>query len=191
MRSIVKLLTLPAILVIGLAAGIAFAHTQLETAPHFAFADVQLPASDGSFANPEPPSALSRLLATVGGPLFDVLQLALLGLFGLLGKWLHANEQTNKLAKAMAVVNDYVLNATKHLLEGLGPDLKAALEDGVISPAERAALIAKGVSLLKLELPSWVQKIMDSGFGDGLTTLLSGKVASAIDAHVAAPASPK
>lgn len=186
MRPLIRTLVPVAIFAIALAAGVAFAHTEGAPAAGFTFADVQLPAADGSFVNPPAPTFLEKFLGTVGGPLLDILQLALLGALGMLGKWLHAHEQTSKLAKAMAIVNDYVSNASKHLLEGIAPDVKDAIADGVISPAERAALIAKGVDLLKKELPDWVQSIMNSGFGDGLTTLLSGKVATAVDAHLAA-----
>lgn len=152
-----------------------------------------LPASPVSLGSgmltPTQPSTLASIAQAINGPLVDLVEGVLLALLALAARWTHVNAQDSKLKQAMAFVVSYVTNASKHLVEGLAPEIKAALaNDGVIDTGERAALIAKGVALTKAELPAWVQTILNSGFGAGITTFLSGAFATELDKHLDAAA---
>lgn len=137
-------------------------------------------------AEPQTQTAFEKFAQRIGPPLLDLLGLGLLALIGYATTALRSYQGNNMLAKAGVVVGDYVLNATKHLLEGLAPHIKAALaDDGKIDANERKRIIDEGVKVLRAELPPWVQNVMQGNFGDGLGKLLEGKVANAVDGHLA------
>lgn len=133
------------------------------------------------------PGFLAQALQAAGSPLVDLVCTGLLALFAVVGRLAHNANQTNLLARAASIATDYIGGAVKHLLEGLAPDIKADLaNDGVIDATERQHLLEKALLLVQAELPAWVQAVLKSGFGAGLMTMLKGKVASALDAHIAA-----
>lgn len=134
----------------------------------------------------------TRFLQQAGSSLLDALMAVFTAAGGFLIIWLRAQAQSSKLAKAMLVVSEYLAGAGKRLMEGLAPEVKAALaNDGVIDAVERGKLYAKGVELVMTELPAWVQGILKSSFGAGLITTLHGKVAEVVDANLVALSPPK
>lgn len=183
MRSIVKLLTLPAILVISLAAGIAFAHSTGETTTNFRFADLQLPASDGSFNNPPAPSPLKEflgeMLMALGGALLIALKVGLAYLISYLKQRGKDSKLFNALAMASELVQTYVAKAEVELK----PMFAKALEDGAISPEEGAALKAKVIEIIKRDMPADVWATVAGALGPAVDGWLSGKVEQAVSSQ--------
>lgn len=136
---------------------------------------------------PAAATGVAGVLQTVADPLTDLLKMALIALTGLGFRALLTLTANWRFGAAIASVTNYVQNATKHLLEGLAPDIKADLQnDGVIDANERKALITKALALLEAELPAWIQPALSSKLGTGVATYLSGMVASALDGHLTA-----
>lgn len=135
---------------------------------------------------PEPESKVDQAAQQLGPPIIDTV-VTLLGVLAVVGaRVLLAVHANAKLAHAMTVTLEAIGGVIKHLVEGLAPDVKAALaNDGVIDPAERGALISKGLGLLKAELPAPVLKALQTSYGQTLEKVLISKLAGALDAHIA------
>ncbi len=94
---------------------------------------------------------------------------------------LHAKAEGSKVAQALVTGTDFVGAAVSHVVSGLAPDVREALaNNGTIDEAERAALKAKAVALLKAELPDGIKTVLGSVMQGGLDTWLSGKAEQAI-----------
>lgn len=143
-------------------------------------------AQDAAPAQPSPVTALQSVAKDAGPVVVDAIEALAVVLLALLSRLAHTANQSSALGRAVTIAADYISGASKHLLEGLAPEIKADLaNDGVIDAAERQHLLDKLILLVKAELPSPVQAILASGFGAGLETMLRGKIASALDAHLA------
>jgi len=123
------------------------------------------------------------------------LLMALTALAGLalkkLSDFLHAKAGESKLGGALVQGSDWVTTAVSHVIGGLAPEVRKALEnDGKIDEAERAALKSKAMELLKAEFPEGLSAIMGLA-GGALETWLSGKAEQAISAATAASAGPQ
>lgn len=134
--------------------------------------------------NSETPTAFEKVVSKVQGPLIDLIGTALLGLIAMAAVALKSYQGNNAFAKAGVVVTTYALNGAKHLVEGMSAELKVVLADGKVTTDERKQLVDKLVALMLAELPDWVQKVMTTGFGEGLMTVLKGKAATAVDAQL-------
>lgn len=125
---------------------------------------------------------LESVLQYVVAPLIPVVGALIVAGLGKLVQFLHAKEGESKLLKALGIGAELVSTSVSHVVDGLKPELQAALADGKIDDAERAALKAKALELLKKELPAGVQGVLSTALGPALETWLSGKVSQAIDA---------
>lgn len=106
----------------------------------------------------------------------------LTALLGMLTLWVKSKAANSKLAGGASVLLD-LLNA--HLAKAraeLGPDLKAALADGVLDQAERDALKKKLIDLLLRDAPADALKAVSGVFGPAFAGWLDGKAEQAIDA---------
>lgn len=129
------------------------------------------------------------LAQEIGPTLVDLALAGIIALGALAGRLAHIATKTGKLNSALVVATEYINGAVKGLLEQLAPDIKADLaNDGVIDANERGHLLDKAFLLVKADLPLPVQKILATSFGEGLMTMLEGKIASALDAHLTATA---
>lgn len=173
-------------------ASAALAHTAVaagDPAPHFEFADIQLPASDGSFSNPAPQSpvqgVLSELLMGLGALLLVGVKIGLAYLI----KYLREKGESNKVFSALAmgteVVNTFVAKAEVELK----PMFKSFLEDGKIDAAEGAQLKAKLMEILKRDMPAPLMATLGGALGPALDGWLSGKIEQAVEAQK--PGSPQ
>ncbi len=136
-----------------------------------------------------PKSALESVIAYILVPLIPALGTLIAAVLIKLATFLHAKEGNSKVAGAFAVAVDFLETAFTHVRAGIEPDIKAALADGTLDAQERAALVAKLVALVKLELPGGIMAILTKTLGPALETWLSGKAGQVVQAAVA-PASP-
>lgn len=130
-------------------------------------------------------TVLESVLQYVVAPLIPVVGALIVAGLGKLVQFLHAKHKDSKLFGALGVGAELVSTSVTHVIDGLKPELQQALADGKIDDAERAALKAKAMELLKKELPVGVQGVLSTALGPALETWLSGKVTQAIDAQEA------
>lgn len=145
---------------------------------------------ESTTATSGPPGWVTALIQYFLVPLIPVLGGLLIAVLTKLATFLHAKEGNSKLAGAFAVAVDFIDTAFTHVRAGIEPDLKAALAEGTLDATERAALVAKLVALVKLELPSSIMGILSGALGPALETWLSGKAGDAIQKVAMAPATP-
>ncbi len=136
-----------------------------------------------------PKSPLELMIAFVLVPLIPILGALIAAVLTKLVTFLHAKEGNSKIAGAFAIATDFVSTAFAHVRAGIESDLKLALADGTITDTERAALVAKLVALVKLELPAGMMAILSGALGPALETWLSGKADQVVRA-AAEPPSP-
>jgi hypothetical protein len=130
--------------------------------------------------------ALNAFMQFVLPPLL----VALAALAGLalkkLSDFLHVRTQGSKMGAALVQGTDWITAAVSHVISGLAPAVRDALaNDGKIDDAERAALKAKAMELIKAEFPAGLSAVLGAA-GGGLETWLSGKAEQAISAAVSA-----
>lgn len=103
-------------------------------------------------------------------------------LLGLLTAWVKTKAANSKLAGGASVLLDLLGAHLAKARAELGPDLKAALADGVLDQAERDALKKKLIELLLREAPADALKAVQGVFGPAFSGWLDGKAEQAIDA---------
>jgi hypothetical protein len=100
-----------------------------------------------------------------------------------LSDFLHVKAQGSAVGQALVTGSDFVTTAVSHVISQLAPDVRDALaNDGKIDDAERAALKAKALALIKAELPDGIKAVLGGVMQGGLETWLSGKAEQAIAA---------
>lgn len=166
----------------------ALAHAPpLEQLPHTALAQVD----SVTVAAPSAGAVmLTAFLQYVVPPLAMAIAALLALMLKKLSDFLHAKAEGSKVGTALVVGTDAIGTAVSHVISGLAPAVRDALaNDGKLDEAERAALKAKAIALIKAELPDGVKAVLGGVMGAGLETWLSGKAEQAISA-AAAQASP-
>ncbi|MBK7864362.1 MAG: hypothetical protein IPJ65_38330 [Archangiaceae bacterium] len=128
-------------------------------------------------------TVMESVLQYVVAPLIPVIGALVVAGLGKLVQLLHAKQGESKLLGALGVGAELVSTSVSHVIDGLKPELQAALADGKIDDAEKATLKAKAMELLKKELPAGVQGVLSTTLGPALETWLSGKVTQAISAQ--------
>ncbi len=151
-----------------------------------AHAQTVLVPPTGEPGAPTGPAWVTALIQYCLVPLIPVLGALAAWVLTKLAGFLHAKSDNSKIAGAFAVAVDYIETAFTHLRAGIEDDLKRALADGTLDPTERAALVAKLVSLAKAELPTGVMAILGGALGPALETWLNGKAGDAIQKVVMA-----
>lgn len=132
----------------------------------------------------------SPIIAQIVDALLPVV-LAVVALAGAkLTAYLHSKGKESKVAEAFAVASEFFMASFAKLRAELEPDIKAALADGKIDDAERAAMVAKLVEVAKSQLPAGIVLVLKSVLGSGLETWLQGKAQQAVDVAVS-QANPK
>jgi hypothetical protein len=157
-----------------------------------AFADTTPPAPPPAGA-PIGDQILHAFMQVVVPALITALAALLAWALKKLGTFLHTKAEGNAFGTAGVKVYDYLSNATQHLIAGMAPEFRKALaNDGKIDEAERAALKAKLMELVKAEMPEGVMSVLGNAFGSGLETVMSGLTEKVLaEAEKKAVASPQ
>lgn len=109
---------------------------------------------------------------------------------GLLATWLHEKAKSSKLARVGAVVTDLANSVVAELNATLKPQLAAALADGKLTDEEKAKLKSTALEILKTKLPTGLQSLAASFFGEAVDTWLAGHVERAVTTQAAITAPP-
>lgn len=150
------------------------------------FAQETAPAPAGSAGA----TVLNTFVQYLLPPIVTALAAAVAWALKKLSEYLHAKTEGSKVGQALVTGSDFIGTAVSHVIAGLAPDVRAALEnDGKIDEAERAALKQKAMVLIKADLPEGIRVVLGGALGAGFETWLAGKAEQAI-VGATSPATP-
>ncbi len=138
------------------------------------------------FADSAPsPTALQTFLGQLTSALIPLLGAALFGLIIQGFRWLGSKAKGTKLEHVVEVIEQGAEGVANRIETVLLPALVKATDASspggiAITAEERAEIIAKGVAMLKNELPAGILKTAQATFGAGLDAVLAAKVTAAV-----------
>lgn len=165
----------------------ALAHTPpLERLPAIVAAQAASPESATELNNAvvEETKVESLLLKMLGILVVPIATL-LTALLGLLTMRIKGGNDRDKFHQGAGVVLDLLNSFLAKAKAELGPDLQAALADGVLDRTERELLKKKLIALLLQEAPAEAVKAVQAVFGPAFGGWLEGKAEQAIAAAAA------
>jgi hypothetical protein len=95
------------------------------------------------------------------------------------GVYLTAKYRDNKIAQALAVLDQIVIDVVKELNQTVVGDLKKARSDGKLTPDEAAQIKSKAVDLVMKRIGAGIPRILQKVFGS-LLALISTKVEATV-----------
>lgn len=137
-------------------------------------------------AQPQPPPQspiLTAVLQYVVAPLLGIMAPLIVVALGQIVAFLRSKGKESKVASVTAVFAEAAHSVVAELEVTLVPEVKAALADGVLTPAEGAAIKAKAVETLKTKLPPSLLASASGLFGPFLDTWLKGLVERSVTAQ--------
>lgn len=129
--------------------------------------------------------AIWNLVLKIGTPLASA------GLLALLGWWVKNQAQKTLFQKALSQFASLAQGFASDVTSGMSQAISDATADGTVTPAERAILVTKLVSLMKTSGParllSTLEGLLGLESGSAFDTWLRGMAGEHIDAQLTSP----